>query len=115
MRYLLLMLQNLPKYKTLMYSAQSLELETLGKLNAVRRMARTLMEKLKGIKADLVRGRGGGRRMTLKKWKIITPVEYGDSYQKSKRYDRKSELFHAKSEPVFTAIRMIIFRKIVQA
>ena len=44
-------------YKTLLYNVQSLE--TLGKLQRVDEMIRSVLEKLPGIKSDLVRGREG--------------------------------------------------------
>lgn len=44
-------------YKTLLFNVQSLE--TLGKLEKVNGTARSVLEKLKGINADLVRGDTG--------------------------------------------------------
>ena len=41
-------------YKTLLFNVQSLE--TLGKIERVNGMTRSVLDKLKGIKADLVRG-----------------------------------------------------------
>ena len=41
-------------YKTLLYNVKSLE--TLGKLERVNGMARSVLDKLKGIQADLGRG-----------------------------------------------------------
>ena len=41
-------------YKTLSYNVQSLE--TLGKIERVNGTTRSVLEKLKGIKAELVRG-----------------------------------------------------------
>ena len=41
-------------YQALMFNVQSLE--TLGKLEKINDMARSVLEKLKGVKADLVRG-----------------------------------------------------------
>ena len=64
-------------------------------------MARSVMEKLSDIKAGLVRGEEEWQEwdlsqlvQALKKWKDINPVEDGDSNQKSKRCERKSQLFH---------------------
>ena len=58
---------------------------------------------MRGIKTDLVRGEEEWQKwdlsrlvQALKKWEDINPVEDGDLSQKSKRYDRKSEFFHAK-------------------
>ena len=44
-------------YKTLLYNVQSLE--TLGKLERVNGMTRIVLEKLPGIKSDLVGGKEG--------------------------------------------------------
>lgn len=41
-------------YKTLLYNVQSLE--TLGKIERVNGMARSVLDKLEAIKGDLVRG-----------------------------------------------------------
>ena len=67
-------------YKTLLYNVQSLE--TLGKLREVNGNVRSVIDKLKGIKADLVRGQEGWQDwdfpqlvQALKKWKEINPVE----------------------------------------
>ena len=46
-------------YKKLLYNVQSLE--TLGKLREVSGNVRAVLDKLKGIKADLVRDRMGGK------------------------------------------------------
>ena len=53
-------------YKTLLYNVQSLE--TLGKLERVNGMARSVLDKLKGIKADL--GRGIRIRGVMVKWYV---------------------------------------------
>lgn len=91
-------------YKTLMYNVQSLE--TLGKLERVNGMTRSVIEKLKGIKADLVRGEDGWQDwdfsrlvVALKKWKDIHPVEDSESQRKpppQKRFDKKSGFYHTK-------------------
>ena len=67
-------------YKTLMYNVQSLD--TLGKLQEVKGNVRSVIEKLKGIKADLVRGEGNWQDWdflqlleALRKWKDINPIE----------------------------------------
>jgi hypothetical protein len=44
-------------YKSLLYNTQALE--TLGKLDKVSGMTSSVLEKLKGIKVDLVRGNEG--------------------------------------------------------
>ena len=67
-------------YKTLLYNVQSLE--TLGKVERVNGMTRRVLEKLKGVKADLVRGEEGWQEwdlprliVALKRWKDINPIE----------------------------------------
>ena len=69
-------------YKSLHYNTQALE--TMGKLEKVSGITRTVLEKLKGIKADLVRGNSDwqewdlGRLISeIKKWRDINPVEEG--------------------------------------
>jgi hypothetical protein len=49
-------------YKTLSHNVQSLE--TLGKIERVNGTTRNVLDKLKGIKADLVRGKKGGKTGT---------------------------------------------------
>lgn len=67
-------------YKTLVYNVQSLE--TLGRLKDVSGNTRSVLDKLKGIKADLVRGHEDWQNWdfpqlikALKTWKEINPVE----------------------------------------
>ncbi|XP_048580704.1 uncharacterized protein LOC116619237 isoform X2 [Nematostella vectensis] len=67
-------------YKTLRFNVQSLE--TLGRLRDVRGNVRGTLDKLKGIKSDLVRGCDGWRDwgfndllQQLKRWTEINPVE----------------------------------------
>ena len=82
-------------YKTLLHNVQSLE--TLGKLERVNGMARSVLDKLKGIKADLVRGEAGWQDwdlprlvLGLKKWRDINSVvEDGSNVSKS-----RSRLYH---------------------
>ncbi|XP_074606420.1 uncharacterized protein LOC141859454 [Acropora palmata] len=84
-------------YKTLLHNVQSLE--TLGKLERVNEMARSVLDKLKGIKADLVRGEAGWQDwhlhrlvLALKKWRDINSVgEDGSNVSKS-----RSRLYHAQ-------------------
>ena len=66
-------------YKRLLYNVQSLE--TLGKLRDVAGNVRTVLDKLKGIKSDLVRGHEGWQEwdfrqllQAIKRWKDINPV-----------------------------------------
>ena len=67
-------------YKQLRYNVQSLE--TLDKLHDVRGNVRATLDKLKGIKSDLVRGNEGWQESSyhdllkeLKMWKDINPIE----------------------------------------
>ena len=92
-------------YKTLMYNVQSLE--TLGKLQDVKGNVRTVLDKLKGIKADLVRGEVNWQEWnflqlleSLKKWKDIHPVEEKETADdKSPRYTPgRNRSFYAKDQ-----------------
>ncbi|KAK3730894.1 hypothetical protein QZH41_012605 [Actinostola sp. cb2023] len=67
-------------YKKLLYNVQSLE--TLGKLRDVSGNARAVLDKLRGIKADLVRGEENWQEwdfvkllQAIKRWRDINPVE----------------------------------------
>ena len=67
-------------YKQLRYNVQSLD--TLERLGDVKGNVRSTLDKLKGVKADLVRGNEGWRDWDfkdllreLKKWTDINPVE----------------------------------------
>ena len=91
-------------YKTLLYNVQSLE--TLGKLERVNGMARSVLEKLKGVKADLVRGDESWQDwdlpqllVALKKWKNVNPVKTSETQGKSMPPKRpaqsRSQLYHA--------------------
>ena len=77
-------------YKILLYNTQALE--TLGKLEKVSGLTRNVLEKLKGIKADLVRGNEGWQEWDLtrlitelKKWRDINPVEENGSLKRSRK------------------------------
>lgn len=66
-------------YKTLLFNVQSLE--TLGKIERINGMTRSVLDKLKGIKADLVRRQQNWQdwdlpRLTqaLKKWRDVNSV-----------------------------------------
>ncbi|XP_074629800.1 uncharacterized protein LOC141887949 [Acropora palmata] len=66
-------------YKRLLYNVQSLE--TLGKLRDVAGNVRAVLDKLKGIKSDLVRGHERWQEWdfrqllkAIKRWKDINPV-----------------------------------------
>lgn len=81
-------------YKQLRYNVQSLE--TLGKLDDVKGNVRATLDKLKGIKSELVRGNEGWQEWTfqdllkeLKKWKDINPIEEETVVRK------KSRLYHS--------------------
>ena len=67
-------------YKQLRFNVQSLD--TLGRLADVKGNVRSTLDKLKGVKADLVRGNDGWKNWgfkdlltELKKWTDINPVE----------------------------------------
>ena len=70
-------------YKTLLFNVQSLE--TLGKLQDVKGNVRYIIDKLKRIKSDLVRGQSGWQDWdfpqlvnAVKLWKNINPIESSD-------------------------------------
>ena len=50
-------------YKKLVHNVQSLE--TLGKLGDVARNTRAVLDKLRGIKVDIVRGQDGWQSVTF--------------------------------------------------
>jgi len=71
-------------YKKLLFNVQSLE--TLGRLRDVTGNVRAVLEKLKGIRADLVQGQDGWQEwdfaqliQALKRWREIYPVEDSES------------------------------------
>ena len=59
-------------YKKLLYNVQSLE--TMGRLRDVAGNVRTVLDKLKGIKADLVRGKKAGKTGILQSWYKLSNV-----------------------------------------
>ena len=70
--------------QTLNYNVQSLE--TLGKLSRCLSMVRGVLDKLPGIKADLVSGKPGWQDwgfaeliQTLEEWKSIHPMEVNEN------------------------------------
>ena len=74
-------------YKTLLFNVQSLE--TLGKLQDVKGNVRSVIDKLKGIKSDLVRCQSGCQDWdfpqlvkALKMWKDINLIESSDDIKK---------------------------------
>ena len=91
-------------YKTLLFNVQLLE--TLGKIERVNGMTRSVLDKLKGIKADLVRGQDNWQdwdlpRLTqaLKKWRDVNPVpeesNVASKVTPPKHPDKRSPLYHA--------------------
>ena len=86
-------------YKTLLYNVQSLE--TLGKLERVNGMTRSVLDKLPGIKSDLVRGEGwqdwGLAQLVtaLKLWRDINPCSEESFPSKDrKRRDRSEKILN---------------------
>ena len=70
-------------YKTLLFNVQSLE--TLGKLQDIQGNVRCVIDKLKGIKSDLVRSQSDWQDwdfpqlvQAFKRWKDINPIEPSD-------------------------------------
>ena len=77
-------------YKILLHNTQALE--TLCKLEKVSGLKRNVLEKLKGIKADLVRGNAGWQEWDLtrlitelKKWRDINTVEENVGLRRSRK------------------------------
>jgi len=71
-------------WQTLNYNVQSLE--TLGKLSGCLSMVRGVLDKLPGIKADLVNGKPGWQdwgfaelMRALEEWKAIHPMDVNES------------------------------------
>ena len=93
-------------YKTLLFNVQSLE--TLGNIERVNGMARSVLDKLKGTKADLVRGQENWQdwdlpRLTqaLKKWRDVNPATEGSTVPNKtipKRPNNKSRLYYADNK-----------------
>lgn len=86
-------------YNKLLFSVQSLE--TLGRLRDVTGNVRAVLEKLKGIKADLVRGQDGWQEwdfaqliQALKHWREIYPVEDSESSNSHTRAYARSPSTH---------------------
>ena len=95
-------------YKQLRYNVQSLE--TLHKLDDVKGNVRATLDKLKGIKSDLVRGNEGWQEWTfedllreLKKWKDINPVEEQSVLRK------RSKFLHSKESTNDTKERKCVY------
>ena len=92
-------------YKILLYNVQSLE--TLGKIEQVNGMTRSVLDKLKGIKSDLLKGQDGWQEwnlpsllLAMKRWRDINPViEENQNPSKAatqKRSEGKYRLYHAE-------------------
>ena len=85
-------------HKTLMYNVQSLE--TLGRLQEVKGNVRSVIEKLEGIKADLVRGEENWQEwdftqllVALRKWKDIHPVEERETPPDKRQHSRNRSFY----------------------
>ena len=84
-------------YKTLMYSVKLLE--TLGKLDKVSGMARSVMEKLRGIKADLVKGEEEWRQSDyerLSQFNVLGLVDSPEYDQKEVYAEFQEQLVRSK-------------------
>ena len=111
-------------YKTLLFNVQSLE--TLGKLEKVNGTARSVLEKLKGIKADLVHSYTGWQDwdflhhiVALKTWKDINLLVDSETLRKPPlpKSFRKTKFYHTKAvngvnEHAFTAKKQTTYPKI---
>ena len=93
-------------YKTLLFNVQSLE--TLGKVERVKGMTISVLNKLTAITADLVRGQENWQdwdlprlAQALKKWRDVNPATEGNNFESitatSKRPENKSRFFDAES------------------
>ena len=85
-------------YKKLLHNVQSLE--TLGRLRDVTGNVRAVLDKLKGIKADLVRGQVGWQEWdfpklieALRQWREVNPVEgSGSSYSRTRSFQAQERV-----------------------
>ena len=98
------------------YSVQSLE--TLGKLKDVKGNVRFVIDKLKGIKSELVRGHSGWQDwdftqlvQALKMWKDINPIEVSD--ENKKKLPPKAHYFQTRAHPPQTPGRQFVCVKCV--
>ena len=91
-------------YKTLLFNVQSLE--TLGKLERVNGMTQSVLDKLSGIKSDLVKGQASWQEwdlthliQALKQWRDINLSEKEDVIDKDreKRNSKQDSLFNTSS------------------
>ena len=103
-------------YKQLRYNMQSLE--TMGKLADVIGNVRSTLDKLKGIKSDLVRGNKGWQDWSftdlleqLKNWRDIHPIEQ-DTVEKpnqSKSPFKRSPFFHTRDSEHETSSLVCVY------
>ena len=115
-------------YKTLLFNVQALE--TLGKIERVNGMTISVLDKLTGIKADLVRGQENWQdwdlprlAQALKKWRDVNPATEGNNVESmttpSKRPENKSRFFSTqdpwKNAVVFTVMTRVTSRAIARA
>ena len=91
-------------YKVLLFNVQSLE--TLGKIERVNGMTRSVLDKLSGIKSDLVKGQGNWQEWdlahliaALKQWRDInlSEKENVNDGNKDKRKGKKEGLYNTNS------------------
>ncbi len=91
-------------YKILLFNVQSLE--TLGKIERVNGMTRSVLDKLSGIKSDLVKGQGNWQEWdlahliaALKQWRDInlSEKESVNDGDKNKRKGKKEGLYNTNS------------------
>ena len=99
-------------YRQLRYNVQSLD--TMGKLADVKGNVRSTLDKLKGIKSDLVRGHEGWQDWgfkdllaQIKIWREIHPVEENTSDARSGK--QKTPLFHTRDLEHETAARACVY------
>ena len=94
--------QPAPIHKKLVYNVQSLE--TLGKLKDVTGNARSVLDELKGVKADLVWGEIDWQDWdfprlikALKSWKEINPIVSGtdNAGKQGAKFRDREKTFHA--------------------
>ena len=99
-------------YRQLRYNVQSLD--TMGKLADVKGNVRSTLDKLKGIKSDLVRGHEGWQDWgfkdllaQIKIWREIHPVEENTSDARSGK--QKTPFFHTRDLEHETAARACVY------
>ena len=108
-------------YKTLSHSVQSLQ--TMGKTERVNGNTRNVLEKLKGIKADLVRGEDGWQDwdlprlvVALKRWRNINEVanlNSNDDRSMSKQSGRRSTFTMRKTVTESNVLAYIVTNKLI--